>query len=60
MIFQSIPSPGQGVWHLGPLPVRAYALAIICGILVAWAVLTRRYRAKAGRRSSCPTWWSSW
>ena len=54
MIFQSIPSPGQGVWHLGPLPVRAYALAIICGILVAWAVLTRRYRAKGGPTELLP------
>ena len=24
-----IPSPAQGVWHLGPVPIRAYALAII-------------------------------
>ena len=26
-----IPSPSQGVWHLGPLPLRAYAFAIIVG-----------------------------
>ena len=29
----SIPSPSQGVWHLGPLPLRAYALCIIAGIV---------------------------
>ena len=29
-----IPSPAQGVWHLGPLPLRAYALCIIVGIIV--------------------------
>ena len=31
----SIPSPDQGVWYLGPVPLRAYALAIILGIVVA-------------------------
>ena len=30
-----IPSPPQGVWHLGPFPVRAYALAIILGVVAA-------------------------
>ena len=29
-----IPSPGQGVWYLGPVPVRAYALMILLGIVV--------------------------
>ncbi|MEY4347969.1 MAG: hypothetical protein RIS43_388 [Actinomycetota bacterium] len=31
----SIPSPDQGVWQLGPIPIRAYAFAIIIGIIVA-------------------------
>ena len=26
-------SPSQGVWHVGPLPVRAYALCILLGIV---------------------------
>ncbi len=26
-----IPSPSNGVWHIGPLPLRAYALGIIIG-----------------------------
>lgn len=30
-----IPSPTQGVWHLGPFPLRAYALCILAGIIVA-------------------------
>ncbi len=30
-VLASIPSPSQGVWNLGPLPVRAYALAILAG-----------------------------
>ena len=32
-----IPSPTQGVWHLGPLPIRAYALCILLGIVAACA-----------------------
>ena len=37
-----IPSPTQGVWYLGPLPLRAYALCILAGILVAAWLTTRR------------------
>jgi phosphatidylglycerol---prolipoprotein diacylglyceryl transferase len=44
MPLASIPSPGHAVWHLGPLPVRAYALCVVAGILVAVAVASRRYR----------------
>ena len=29
-----IPSPAQGVWHLGPVPIRAYALCIVAGIVL--------------------------
>lgn len=43
-----IPSPSQGVWYLGPVPIRAYALCILIGIVVAtW--LTRRRWAAVGR-----------
>jgi prolipoprotein diacylglyceryltransferase len=44
----SIPDPGTAAWHLGSLPVRAYALCVIAGILVAIAVTTRRYQGKPG------------
>lgn len=44
-----IPSPSQGVWHLGPLPLRAYALGIIIGALVAIYIGERRYQARGGR-----------
>ena len=27
-----IPSPPRGVWHLGPVPIRAYAFFIIIGM----------------------------
>lgn len=43
-----IPSPPQGVWHLGPIPIRAYALCIIAGIIVALWMTLRRYTARGG------------
>ena len=45
----SIPSPAQGVWHLGPLPLRAYALCIIAGIIVAVWMGERRWVARGGK-----------
>lgn len=43
-----IPSPGQGVWHLGPLPIRAYALCILAGIIAGIWLGERRWRARGG------------
>jgi phosphatidylglycerol---prolipoprotein diacylglyceryl transferase len=48
MILLSIPSPSQGVWHLGPLPIRAYALAIILGVVAAIWVGEKRWVARGG------------
>lgn len=45
----SLASPSQGVWHLGPVPVRAYALCIIVGIVIAVAITTRRWVAQGLR-----------
>jgi prolipoprotein diacylglyceryl transferase len=44
----SIPSPSQGVWHLGPFPLRAYALAILLGIVVAVVLTQRRWVERGG------------
>ncbi|WP_028925775.1 prolipoprotein diacylglyceryl transferase [Pseudonocardia acaciae] len=44
----NIPSPDQGVWHLGPIPIRAYALCIIAGIIVAVYWGDRRLVARGG------------
>lgn len=44
-----IPSPAEGVWHLGPFPLRAYALGIIIGALVAIWIGDRRFQARGGR-----------
>ncbi|GAA1016638.1 hypothetical protein GCM10009551_105110 [Nocardiopsis tropica] len=49
MILASIPSPAQGVWHLGPVPIRAYALCIIAGIIVACWWGDRRWVARGGK-----------
>ncbi|GAA4382519.1 hypothetical protein GCM10023147_00310 [Tsukamurella soli] len=48
-MIASFPSPPQGVWHLGPLPIRAYALCIIVGIVVACWWGDRRWIARGGR-----------
>lgn len=47
-ILANIPSPAQGVWFLGPIPIRAYALCLITGIVVAMWLTLRRYRARGG------------
>ena len=44
----SIPSPSQGVWELGPLPIRAYAMFIIVGIVVAVKWGSARLAARGG------------
>ena len=51
MIPLTIPSPDQGVWHLGPLPIRGYALCIILGIVAAVWIGERRWVARGGRPS---------
>ena len=48
MIFASIPSPSQGVWNIGPIPIRAYALCILAGIAVATWWTQRRWAARGG------------
>jgi prolipoprotein diacylglyceryl transferase len=50
LILASFPSPPQGVWHLGPIPIRAYALCIIAGIIVAIVWGERRFQARGGQK----------
>lgn len=47
-VVASIPSPSQGVWHLGPFPVRAYAFAILVGIAAAIWITRRRWAERGG------------
>jgi prolipoprotein diacylglyceryl transferase len=44
----SIPSPSDGVWNLGPVPIRGYALCIILGIVLAIWIGERRWVARGG------------
>jgi prolipoprotein diacylglyceryl transferase len=46
-----IPSPTQGVWNLGPIPIRAYAVCILLGIVAACAITEVRLR-----RRGAPKW----
>lgn len=43
-----LPSPSTGVWHLGPVPLRAYAFCIILGVVVCVLIGNRRYVARGG------------
>ena len=59
MLPASFPSPPGSVLHVGPLPIRAYALCIIAGIVAAVVVGDRRLRrrgAPAGTVADIATW----
>jgi prolipoprotein diacylglyceryl transferase len=45
-----LPSPSQGVWYVGPFPLRAYALAILTGVVLAVVIGERRWVARGGTR----------
>ncbi|ORB61675.1 prolipoprotein diacylglyceryl transferase [Mycolicibacterium tusciae] len=47
-LVASFPSPPQGVWHLGSLPIRAYAMFIVAGIVAALLIGNRRWIARGG------------
>ncbi|THV28413.1 prolipoprotein diacylglyceryl transferase [Glycomyces paridis] len=46
-----IPSPSESVWQLGPIPIRAYALCLLAGIVVACWIAEARMR-----RRGAPKW----
>ncbi len=48
VVLAYLPSPDRGVWYLGPVPIRAYALCIIAGIVVAVLWGERRFVARGG------------
>jgi prolipoprotein diacylglyceryl transferase len=49
MVPAFIPSPDQGTWQIGFFELRAYALCIIAGVLVAVWLGNRRWVARGGR-----------
>ncbi len=46
---RAIPSPDQSVWLLGWFPIRAYAMFILVGIIVAVWVTQRRLADRGGK-----------
>lgn len=44
-----LPSPARGVWSLGPVPVRGYALCLVLGVVLALWITDLRYRGIGGR-----------
>jgi prolipoprotein diacylglyceryl transferase len=52
VFLTSFPSPDRGVWHLGFIPIRAYALCIITGIIVALWWGERRWVARGGTKGT--------
>ena len=47
-ILASFPSPPQGVWHLGIIPIRAYALFILIGVIAALFIGNKRWAERGG------------
>lgn len=49
MTIAAIPSPSTAVWYVGPVPIRAYALCIVLGIVVACLVTEARLRRRGAQ-----------
>ncbi|NUO56626.1 MAG: prolipoprotein diacylglyceryl transferase [Hamadaea sp.] len=49
-VLASIPSPSVAVWKVGPIPIRAYALCIILGIIAAAVISDYRMRRRGAPR----------
>ncbi len=47
-VWAAIPSPPQGVWELGPLTIRGYALSILAGLIIGIFWMRKRYAARGG------------
>jgi prolipoprotein diacylglyceryl transferase len=50
MSLAYLPSPVRGVWYIGPVPVRAYAVCMVAGVVVALWLTDRRYRKAGGEQ----------
>jgi prolipoprotein diacylglyceryl transferase len=49
MVVAYLPSPANAVWHLGVIPVRAYALCVLAAVLAGLWLTDRRYRQSGGQ-----------
>jgi prolipoprotein diacylglyceryl transferase len=45
-----LPSPASDIWHLGPLPVGAFALCMVAGVLAGLWLTDWRYRRAGGQQ----------
>lgn len=52
LFLTNIPSPDRGVWEIGPIPLRAYALCIIAGIVIAIWLGERRWMQRGGTKGT--------
>jgi prolipoprotein diacylglyceryl transferase len=43
-----LPSPASSVWHLGPVPLRAFSLCMVAGVLAGLWLTDWRYRRAGG------------
>jgi prolipoprotein diacylglyceryl transferase len=50
-----IPSPSISSFQLGPLTIHIYALCLITGIIAAWMIGVRRWRARGGSAETFET-----
>ncbi len=50
-----IPSPSISSFQIGPLTLHIYALCLIAGIIAAWTIGLRRWRARGGHTESFET-----
>jgi prolipoprotein diacylglyceryl transferase len=49
MVLAYLPSPASAIWHLGVIPVRAYALCVLAAVAAGLWLTDRRYRRGGGR-----------
>ncbi|HWA67638.1 MAG TPA: prolipoprotein diacylglyceryl transferase [Mycobacteriales bacterium] len=52
MLPAHIPSPSRNLVHVGPFPIRFYALCIIAGVIAAAIIGDRRFVARGGRKGA--------
>jgi prolipoprotein diacylglyceryl transferase len=54
-VILSIPSPSVSGFSIGPLQIHFYALCLIAGIIAAWIIGLRRWRARGGTQEDFET-----
>lgn len=55
MVIGFIPSPSISYFQLGPVTIHIYALCLLTGIVAAWIIGSRRWRARGGSSENFET-----